>query len=1054
LGGTKYTKHLDLQNVTFTDPVNFTEASFARTVKFTNCVFQQGLEISGARFEGHLRLDGSRFSPHKKYTRALDAQQMTVRRDLSARGLVADSQILFGGSQLFGDVTLDGVSVRGDVRFERADVRGALFVRALPPGHEFAGNRSPEELRPQIAASLSCRGMKGVLIRLAGAVVGEQMRLDGADLSEGLYCESGPAPTHITGHVNLHGLRAGEVILVGAEFGAGMNLSGSRIVGVCLLKGTRVTGDLQMVRASVGRELFARPLEGAVGTGGDGARPGARRTEVVGRFNLFGTEVGGELSLRGIHVTNELNLGLAEVGEALKIIPEHGFQPELGSLDLHGAKVTAGVQLRGAIVKDEARLGHANIGVGLSLRPVDGHRTVIRGRLSLFATKVRGELDLRGIEVHGHLSLTRCECAEVMGSPIDGHRTTVEGVGNFSLAKIEGTVDLCGARFGQDLWVTGVTIGESLLLAPAEGHRTEVGTPPAAPGAESRPKVFSIAGSKIANRVDLRGALFHAGCNLTRATFAELTATPTNDAGRLPARVRTEIGGDLDLSESQVAGSVFLGGAVVAGTLWMWQTKVAADVSLHNDPEFAFTAGKDVTLTGTQIGATLHLSTAACASFRLTNATVGGDLLVSEISSPFTANKSFFVRDATIVRALLIHRFEVGEFDCSNSAIGTDLKLGSALIPDDAVSHIRAGGAVSRCRVGGDVVVHRVTVARKLWLDHNRVGRHVHFFDYRTARGEIVPSRVTDGLSLRGTTIEGDLHLEGVRIGRELDLRHAKIGTELTLLPYPPAGEHPATVGGDILFEAARVHVARIDGRVCAGATDLSLGVFTQLVFENRLPNRVTTEGVQFQQLRIPGDDYLGFLERCAFHKSIYRRVEEWLRNRGEDALANQVYITMCRKDRQTGKRLGWFWPGLQDWFSRKADWLVDCGVGYGVYWLRPLLVFVSLFVFTAVVFSRPESSRRPLALTSTDVGKGRQEPVNVFPDASQWCWRDGTLMAFRTTVPFSGGLGTPQWVPSEEHVPWLALRYSTFAVFATVAGWILVPLFLAGMAGFIKKQK
>src|SRR5262249_4536668 len=84
-----------------------------------------------------------------------------------------------------------------------------------------------------------------------------------------------------------------------------------------------------------------------------------------------------------------------------------------------------------------------------------------------------------------------------------------------------------------------------------------------------------------------------------------------------------------------------------------------------------------------------------------------------------------------------------------------------------------------------------------------------------------------------------------------------------------------------------------------------------------------------------------------------YQLLENWLRNRGEDKRARQVYLAMRRRDRREGMARDWF-PVRWLW-----DWFQDKSVGYGLYSRRVFFYFLVMVLVCWGVFSIPGALQR-----------------------------------------------------------------------------------------------
>jgi hypothetical protein len=116
--------------------------------------------------------------------------------------------------------------------------------------------------------------------------------------------------------------------------------------------------------------------------------------------------------------------------------------------------------------------------------------------------------------------------------------------------------------------------------------------------------------------------------------------------------------------------------------------------------------------------------------------------------------------------------------------------------------------------------------------------------------------------------------------------------------------------------------------------------------------------------------------------------------------------------------------------------------------------VFFSLIMLTVSwwVFRDPQSVQvgkdTPEALKFAN----GVEPGSKTPQAI-WTNTDVLLTALRVNLPMIALPLGENATPSDE-VSQLGIRYRTFAAIASFLGWIVVPLFLAGVSGLVKKKQ
>ena len=216
----------------------------------------------------------------------------------------------------------------------------------------------------------------------------------------------------------------------------------------------------------------------------------------------------------------------------------------------------------------------------------------------------------------------------------------------------------------------------------------------------------------------------------------------------------------------------------------------------------------------------------------------------------------------------------------------------------------------------------------------------------------------------------------------------------------------------------------------------------SKLSIRHRLPESLSADGMTFDDLDLlccEGEcEYTELLRRTRpFKRSTYLAVEGWLNNKGLDEAARRVYLQMSDRDLVTGH---------SSLLSRWLKWLfLGVTIGYGVRPKRLIGLFLVAFVLSCWVFSQPGSlvsyNERPAATP---------DPL---PLEARNPWM--TLgVALRCHFPMLLFLGEPNYVPSPRVIPGLGLRYDAYALLISAISWILVPLFLAGLTGIVRKRQ
>jgi hypothetical protein len=301
---------LTLSGARITGSLNLSHARIEHPIIFRDCVFDEPIVLAGARL-GALSLDGSAFP-------GIDGQNLEVQGDLGLTGvsssrtvaltgahvhralrlpgarlrpgqgqqaaLDADHVVVDGGIaandgfEARGTVTMTGARVGGSVRLDRATIiagpgqKVALYGDGMTVGHDFNAQRltADGEVRLVDVTIGSTLELRGATLANPGAVA---LRLDRAEISSSLYCDSGFTASGETCAIGAH--VKGSVYLNKAELGTPTPARGPAApTGTALrLVRTKIDGDfgcwegvvahgtLDLARSSVAGEFRLRTTE-------------------------------------------------------------------------------------------------------------------------------------------------------------------------------------------------------------------------------------------------------------------------------------------------------------------------------------------------------------------------------------------------------------------------------------------------------------------------------------------------------------------------------------------------------------------------------------------------------------------------------------------------------------------------------------------------------------------------------------------------------------------------------------------------------------------------
>jgi uncharacterized protein YjbI with pentapeptide repeats len=315
-------------------------------------------------------------------------------------------------------------------------------------------------------------------------------------------------------------------------------------------------------------------------------------------------------------------------------------------------------------------------------------------------------------------------------------------------------------------------------------------------------------------------------------------------------------------------------------------------------------------------------------------------------------------------------------------------------------------------------------------FDMARIGSIARFEGAVFAGPASFNSFSTGGDALFGRAKFTHVHLAGKDLPPDVNFALAKIGGRAS---FPGARfDGAASFSGISVGGHADYGDAFFKNTVDFGRAAFRVVAFPQS--EEQYSGGVDLRGSLYE--RLDGDwrpVFSGLAKLVGDHKAPYDRqpytqLEKTLRATGDDDEADKVYLERRRVENQrmpVGTRL--------------LDSLYGLLTNYGVspYGLIPILTGVAL-ILGVLVFARPGAMKKTEAA---------QLPEQVSPvRAGYW---DSLRLTTRLFLPVEVPL-LREWQPSEE-VCFRGLRFADVATFLKIAGWILVPLGVAGLAGLLK---
>jgi hypothetical protein len=683
-----------------------------------------------------------------------------------------------------------------------------------------------------------------------------------------------------------------------------------------------------------------------------------------------------------------------------------------GDLLLAGATIQGSVHLMGVQVKGSVRLDGALIEGDLDFEPIESLQSEI-GMLSMPNVKVSGWVSLRGVHIQGDLWLSEAVLGDaLLFGAKDAYRTAIDGDANLGGMHCAGELHLSGTTFKKSLQLKGARLKRGLTCRPLGGDQTEIG------------EFASLVGARVRGDVQWSGALIKGELNLTYISLkGNLRLSPTEQR-------RTEIAGDIKLVGAKVTGWCDLNGVKIQGGLLLPYANIDGAVTFSPDSGFRPEVGGHFFFYGAKLGGGLTCNGAVVkGDLDGEQAVVGVGICLSpggghicEIGADVNLNGTKIDGPARFIGTkinhdLLLHKSSIqGDLFCTPegiipTVIGRNLTLNHARLSGSATltglqiaNDLNFQSAEVENVFCGCAGTKRTAIGGKAWFNNLKASQ----------------------VDLGGCTVGGDVCLVGVHVASHF---------------YCWTAVAPATeIGGELLLMGSRLGEARLTGSECGGRLiDLGKAQINHLQLTDRLPARVNMEGCEYQQISVPGADYLALLEATpTFHKSTYCTMEKWLRNAGRAAEADRVYLSMRRRARREGMM-----P-----LNRLGDWLLDVTIGYGLKSHRLLVYIFLMIALSCWVFSTPLSV----------VGIAEAKDANLHPAPDSWSTWDAIWISLETNVPFVTSMTNHKWRASSERIDLLnqqlPIRYDDYASIVSLLSWIVVPLFLAGVAGIVLRNQ
>jgi hypothetical protein len=686
--------------------------------------------------------------------------------------------------------------------------------------------------------------------------------------------------------------------------------------------------------------------------------------------------------------------------------------------------------------------------------------------LNFSDARISGDLDLTGAEIVGGIAV---ETAVIGGSlagngvrltrrwpghaPGDGSRPPDESVplaqdggAWLSGVRVSGGVSFSGADIAQGLALLGVSIKIGLFCGPEGNRPTSIGGDVLLDAAKVG-HVVDFTRCRIKGSLRMVGGVVEGSLVCDGGTIG-MHQEKDSDTGAKDDEAAT---GNAVLVGLRVTGHASFNGAFIARELNLQSAEIKGGLFCRPQGERQTWIGGNAHLSSVKVAVEVGLSGVRIdGDLVLTNAVVEGSLVCNRAPAELVAQGQARPRPQIQGVASLDGIRVQGHVNFQGAALEKGLNLQNATIQSGLACHpvegqateIKEGLSLVGAHVSGGVNVSGATVGGTVNLEDAVI------------EGDLV---------CQGTDVTGEMLLGGAKITDAVKANRARVKSHLNLQGTVVQGTlscFPVEVGGGVDMRSAWIHDADLDFRRFGSneLPDLQLDrcQFQELPWFPDESSRPAPRGEKAS----PGQRaYLAHFLEAANHpfcKSNYLLMEKLLRNSGEEEWADQVSRSRRAEDRkQKATPL------------RFMEWLLlDLATGYGTQTHRLFWVFVLLLVLTTLFFWPREAVERVVLVTAGDVSNPHAK-LGRIEAPEDWNWTDALLLSFRVNLPMVNLMSGGDCKPSGEPVKlfgrplrlqlgeWgLAVTCEGWATFVSLLSYIIVPLFAAGVLGFIKKQQ
>ncbi len=926
------------------------------------------VEISGARLAGKLNIECAKLAAGF-YLQEEDGFVPEIGRDddgfsVWGLGAVVEGEMSFGGARLAGALNLEGAKVVGPLNCrERNGVAPEIGMNGI---------------RKSI---LTARAIFGSNADFSGAKLEGTLDLGGAMIAGALCFDTrNGAVTKIgTDQRNAIDNAGISVLAPGASIGGQVIFDGAHLDGLLVFIGAELKSNLLCRRVWLGGGLLMDAASVRHGVCLNGTYFGGDRS-----IWLSGARIEGHLEVADAVAKGQTNLSSARVGDWVCFDGS-----DLGGLvDLTSAKINRELAFGGRTFCESGASGKK-------------------------ATRLRSGLSLRRTEIAGDLLFWGCSVGPSPGSfysrPLDPILTR----------------DYCGLEADEELrllesQIEGLTHRVEHLKRLFEGcSGPALGEEPVAPGAE--PHALYLREELEARRSELATLRIRAAEFRTRGGAA---ATETTEDKMVPSR--TASFPQFSEFPSSFSGMEQFGLKIDPGGADN-ESYMSELGNLFRRLRLTYGGEDDPKMTGVEkaIGWLVFLESKK-----------GESGVESYREQLKRAVEEAEQRPAVDFRHLIVqgqlrwgHTEGIGSFAQDQSRWSQ--KAWPRYEGDLAADEVRGCVNAEALRVDGDLemvglrlrgslLLEDAVVCGELNLLHSVIGGHLNLRSSEV-RGQMFGRLREKDVS---PEVRGKLMLNAAKLG-EMMLRFVPPqlgGGHSGAVPYRVDLSHAQikrlVIGGELAkgqapcLRLAGLQFEELDVRELTAQSESIATTDSQAGFTGALVTRFRGFWSGLMKDSSAQEQHLIFLNQMdGFNAAVFTETERWLRNRGEDRLADGVYLQMRRDEMKQ-------MTGLRQWPRRVLHGILLKTVGYGVKTKRLLVAWLILFLLLWVFFLPPASVEHPTSFGAPVVTPEVQPAPSTLTLEAKASLLRGRILAtqppWATPAPVAGEFLRPGW-----HVEW-----------------------------------